>query len=426
MSRRKRHGRFRREIKRFSEGEFARSLALFADAIDAKPETFKPEGLPGFIAMQQRCVHYPDFAIAFGEARRQRIARLCERGGSFAGSVAMAPPRPVGGGHPTYDDESYRASLALLSQWTGTLRDFRPKGLPGYQALRTRAKGDQAFRKDFAIAVRGLARKPRGRRSHRGGAEAEAAFLLSIQQSNCRSKNQFQQRRPQSPSWNWAVSRAKANAAFRASFDAALKAKGWDKSFYATAEGRAELASRSGLRSSTPLYSEEQRNAILSVIASGVSITDALKVEGTPAYNTLVKWRKADPEFRQRLAAAKAAGRKVREPAARTQRRVYEQGQLTGQLLQNELWAAAAEAIKRFRITDENMRFGVISDMIEAALSGELEIDDMEDEASFFIAEHKRQMRASYFSLDKEIGNEGEGGMTYLDRLTSDHHDYAD
>src|SRR4051812_47933357 len=112
MARRKRHGRFRREIKRFTSEQFAQSLQLFIDALDTRAEAFKPEGLPSFIAMQQRCVHYPDFAKAFAASRNQRIARLCERGLT---AVVAAQPVKVGRGRPKYKEEDLEASIEGLA-----------------------------------------------------------------------------------------------------------------------------------------------------------------------------------------------------------------------------------------------------------------------------------------------------------------------
>lgn len=131
--RRKRHGRFRKEIKRSTAEEFARSLQLFIDATDTKPEAFKPEGLPNFVALEHRAKLYPEFGEAFAAARKARISRLCDGGLRWN----------------AYTEEQFAQGLKGLYRWDGHLIDYRPTGIPGYSGMQARSKRDRDFARKF-------------------------------------------------------------------------------------------------------------------------------------------------------------------------------------------------------------------------------------------------------------------------------------
>jgi hypothetical protein len=131
--RRKRHGRFRKEIKRSTADDFERSLRLFIEATDTKPEAFKPAGLPHFAALEHRAKLYPDFGEAFAAARRARISQLCDSGLRWN----------------AYTEQQFDQGLKGLYRWDGQLIDYRPTGIPGYSGMQARSKRDKAFARKF-------------------------------------------------------------------------------------------------------------------------------------------------------------------------------------------------------------------------------------------------------------------------------------
>jgi hypothetical protein len=70
--------RVQRARRRFAPEHYEQALARFVLDVSTSVNNFKPERLPSYHAMHQRCAHHPEFAEAFAIARRERIAKRCQ------------------------------------------------------------------------------------------------------------------------------------------------------------------------------------------------------------------------------------------------------------------------------------------------------------------------------------------------------------
>jgi hypothetical protein len=172
-------------------------------------------------------------------------------------------------------------------------------------------------------------------------------------------------------------------------------------------------------RGASLAFGEDARQRFLALIASGMSQSAALKLEGMPDAGTVLRYRKINLEFASGFNEARE-----NRPAARKSRRpVYQTAVLRGQLLQEELYRAADAAVGHG--LPEHIRDDVKSDLIEAVLLNSFPIEEMAERAAAFVTAHNRRMETySSKSLDQPLSEDTE--MTFLDRLTTDAHDYAD
>jgi hypothetical protein len=344
----------------------------------------------------------------------------------------------------SYSAADYETSLELIRCWRLQLVQFNPAGLPGYQRILDRSYRDdgvrtklEAARADRVKVLCGVGIVRRGGRN-RGYLPSDFDnFLEVVRTSPCRSKNEFQRNSgsgPGVPSWNVAERYAARDADFKFRFEAALAARGWQKgaNFYKTPAGSAAQAAKQIGRYG---YTQEVRDHLLDLIASGTSIVDALKIEGMPAYNTVVKWRNRDAEFKRRLGEAKAASRALtadqrkeagaaRSKRAGAARPVYQSTVLRGQLLHDALYAAADSAVNRG--LPDHVRDDIKSDLIEAVLLGEFPLEEMPLYVREYTAAHnRRQGTFTAWSLDQTLNDDSD--MTFVDRLTTDDaSNYAD
>jgi hypothetical protein len=160
---------------------------------------------------------------------------------------------------------------------------------------------------------------------------------------------------------------------------------------------------------------------------------DEFKPERLPGYHAMYARCAHHPEFAEAFAAARRERIAKRcEVASISPKRkwvkhhdaarpVYGTAMLRGQLLQDELYRAANAAVGEF-LPD---RDDVIADLIEAALSGSVPIDDMASYEAEFASDHNRRMGfKKALSLDAKVSDDGD--ETFIERLTSDDYSFAE
>ncbi|TFV71686.1 hypothetical protein E4K64_25500 [Bradyrhizobium frederickii] len=177
-------------------------------------------------------------------------------------------------------------------------------------------------------------------------------------------------------------------------------------------------------------YSNEVYEAAISKIgAHGWSAyLEECKPGVWPSLNAIYKRARGDKEFKARLnGKTRERFRLKRELRALTARRqkvalARPDGQLGFLLLQQDAYRMADKFVPRHYARED--RDDIKSDIVAAVLARELEIDEIGDNASWFISEHFRGgvfSSGKFSSLDAPVYDDS--SLTYVDRLSSD--DYS-
>jgi hypothetical protein len=167
------------------------------------------------------------------------------------------------------------------------------------------------------------------------------------------------------------------------------------------------------------VFTEELRERVLTLLASGFKLPEILKWKGMPGLGTVKRYRNLIPEYDRRFREARKVGRpKVLTAAPQVANKATT---LKERLLQDQLYSAANNAVPQW--LDD--RDDIITDIVEAVIFGDLGFDEIEDRADEYESAHLARFSSRKFeSLDERLFEDGE--MTRGDRLTTDDYSFAD
>lgn len=202
-----------------------------------------------------------------------------------------------------------------------------------------------------------------------------------------------------------------------------LWARAHDDQQFAARFDEARSTRRRGGRAKT--YAETHyADALVIIRRDGLIAYRAARTAGMPCHATLWKNSRRDADFAQDYRSSHKAiwdarrlarrAKQHQEKIDRDRRRELRVGDIFRQALNaNDLYHRVSQAVPR-RMEDD-IREDVISDMIEAVSSGEIEVWEIEDCVGEFVSEHNRRFsRLQYASLDAPIPGNAAGSLQDL------------
>ncbi|UFW75492.1 hypothetical protein [Bradyrhizobium sp. WU425] len=404
--------------RKWTDADWDAAVELIATKLDISLTTMKPGNLPSYHSVCKRTATDARLKALLDDARRRRREAFAAAGLRWRGAKDTAVTFASGvkyGRGLRYSDAAYSEYLARLKadETAKSLQDatklFWP-GLPAFHSVMRRHK--DALRQ--ILRARGLLKSPGGNRQPVYSEEtyATAVRLISTMSLFKYSRHREANTAERLPSAQAIFKRADRNPEFAAQLY--------------SVRPKAECSERATFR-----YSDETYEAAISKIGeAGWNAYLAEREPGVwPSLNAIYKRTRSDKGFKARLNGKTreryrlkrqlkglTAKRRKNAPATRPD------GQLGFLLLQQEAYRIADGFVPRHY--DRSDRDDIKQDIVAAVLTHEIEIDEIGENAKWFISEHFRGgvfSSGKFASLDAPVFEDSD--VAFVDRLSSD--DYS-